>query len=181
MLLSLHVENLTSNLNYGFNLFILQALVFLLALVVRAANRPEDYDSDDEYIGGPRQQIRQPLVNNNWQSSSAQSAPVAATVDSRAPSRTDAWSARMREKVCSLLCNYFLQTCGHISLLFRLTCLMCCCSTSFLYDSPICCILVFGRGCSTGLTLRSSRTTHRSQTGTNKQLHNLKRRVVDVL
>nr|GMC83063.1 tobamovirus multiplication protein 2A [Ipomoea batatas]GMC85138.1 tobamovirus multiplication protein 2A [Ipomoea batatas] len=77
---------------------VLEALVFLLALVVRAANRPEDYDSDDEYIGGPRQQIRQPLVNNNWQSSSAQSAPVAATVDSRAPSRTDAWSARMREK-----------------------------------------------------------------------------------
>ncbi|PIN23366.1 hypothetical protein CDL12_03952 [Handroanthus impetiginosus] len=40
---------------------ILEALVFLLALVVRAANSPADYDRDEEYIGGPRQQIRQQL------------------------------------------------------------------------------------------------------------------------
>ncbi|MBA0554480.1 hypothetical protein Golob_013579 [Gossypium lobatum] len=44
-----------SNLN-------LQALIFVLALLVRAANRPADYDSDDEFIA-PRPQIRQPLIN----------------------------------------------------------------------------------------------------------------------
>lgn len=77
---------------------VLEALVFLLALVVRAANRPADYDSDDEYIGGPRQQIRQPLINNNRQPSTAQTPPVPATIDSRTPSRNDAWSTRMREK-----------------------------------------------------------------------------------
>ncbi|XP_019190900.1 PREDICTED: tobamovirus multiplication protein 2A [Ipomoea nil] len=75
---------------------VLEALMFLLALVVRAANRPADYDSDDEYIGGPRQQIRQPLMNNRQQAP-VTGVPVAGTLDSR-PSRNDAWSARMREK-----------------------------------------------------------------------------------
>nr|GMD82173.1 tobamovirus multiplication protein 2A [Ipomoea batatas] len=75
---------------------VLEALMFLLALVVRAANRPADYDSDDEYIGGPRQQIRQPLINNR-QPAPVTGVPVAGTLDSR-PSRNDAWSARMREK-----------------------------------------------------------------------------------
>ncbi|GFZ17058.1 tobamovirus multiplication 2A [Actinidia rufa] len=72
---------------------ILEALLFVLAIIVRAANRPAEYDSDDEYIGGgPRQQARQPLINRP---------PVPATgvptLDQR-PSRNDAWSTRMREK-----------------------------------------------------------------------------------
>ncbi|KAL3817942.1 hypothetical protein ACJIZ3_003847 [Penstemon smallii] len=74
---------------------ILEALVFLLALVVRAANTPADYDSDDEYIGGRRQQIRQPLINRP--PVPATGVPVAPSLDHR-PSRTDAWSTRMREK-----------------------------------------------------------------------------------
>ncbi|KAL3834963.1 hypothetical protein ACJIZ3_009699 [Penstemon smallii] len=74
---------------------ILEALLFLLALVVRAVNKPADYDSDEEYIGGPRQQIRQPLINRP--PAPATGVPVAPTLDQR-PSRNDAWSARMREK-----------------------------------------------------------------------------------
>ncbi|KAM1034182.1 hypothetical protein ACFX2J_037442 [Malus domestica] len=73
-----------------------QALLFLLALVVRAANRPAEYDSDDELIA-PRQQIRQPLIANR-QAVPATGAPVAGTLDQRPPSRNDAWSTRMREK-----------------------------------------------------------------------------------
>ncbi|KAL4565580.1 hypothetical protein LXL04_029682 [Taraxacum kok-saghyz] len=73
---------------------VLQALVFLLALMVRAANAPADYDSDDEYIAGPRQQ-RQPLIGR--QQVPTTTAPVPQSLDSR-PSRNDAWSARMREK-----------------------------------------------------------------------------------
>ncbi|MCD7448814.1 Tobamovirus multiplication protein 2A [Datura stramonium] len=76
---------------------ILEALIFLLALIVRAANRPADYDSDDEYIGGPRQQIRQPLINNRPPPTPATGVPVTGTLDNR-PSRNDAWSTRMREK-----------------------------------------------------------------------------------
>lgn len=74
---------------------ILEAVIFLLALIVRAANRPADYDSDDEYIGGPRQQTRQPLINR--QPVPATGASAANTLDQR-PSRNDAWSTRMREK-----------------------------------------------------------------------------------
>ncbi|KAK1430581.1 hypothetical protein QVD17_13430 [Tagetes erecta] len=73
---------------------ILEALIFLLALMVRAANSPPDYDSDDEYIAGPRQQ-RQPLISR--QPVTVTGVPVTANLDSR-PSRNDAWSARMREK-----------------------------------------------------------------------------------
>lgn len=73
---------------------IFEALLFLLALIVRAANRPADYDSDEEFIN-PRQQARQPLLNR--QAVPATGVPVAGTVDQR-PSRNDAWSARMREK-----------------------------------------------------------------------------------
>jgi hypothetical protein len=69
----------------------LQALLFLLALVVRAATRPVEYDSDDELIA-PRQQIRQPLMNR------PPVPPVAGALDQR-PGRSDAWSTRMREKV----------------------------------------------------------------------------------
>ncbi|KAF3685096.1 Tobamovirus multiplication protein 2A [Capsicum annuum] len=76
---------------------ILEALIFLLALIVRAANRPADYDSDDEYIGGPRQQIRQPLISNRAPPNAATGVPVTGTLDNR-PSRNDAWSTRMREK-----------------------------------------------------------------------------------
>lgn len=71
-----------------------QALVFLLALIVRAANSPAEYDSDDEYIA-PRSTVRQPLVNR--QNVPATGVPVVGTLDHR-PSRNDAWSTRMREK-----------------------------------------------------------------------------------
>ncbi|EEF34707.1 tobamovirus multiplication protein 2A [Ricinus communis] len=73
---------------------ILEALLFVLALIVRAANRPAEYDSDDELIA-PRQQIRQPLLNRP--PGPATGVPVAGTLDQR-PSRNDAWSTRMREK-----------------------------------------------------------------------------------
>lgn len=72
-----------------------QALLFLLALLVKSANRPAEYDSDDEFIA-PRQQIRQPLINR--QAAPATGVPVAGTLDQR-PNRNDAWSTRMREKV----------------------------------------------------------------------------------
>ena len=73
---------------------ILEALLLLLAIIVRAANLPAEYDSDDEYIGGPRQQIRQPLINRP--PVPATGVPVG-TLDQRT-NRSDAWSARMREK-----------------------------------------------------------------------------------
>ncbi|THU66558.1 hypothetical protein C4D60_Mb05t15420 [Musa balbisiana] len=73
---------------------ILEAFVFVLALIVRAANRPAEYDSDDEYIA-PRSTIRQPLMNR--QGTPATGVPVLGTLDHR-PSRNDAWSQRMREK-----------------------------------------------------------------------------------
>ncbi|OAY24486.1 tobamovirus multiplication protein 2A isoform X2 [Manihot esculenta] len=73
---------------------ILEALLFVLALIVRAANRPADYDSDDELIA-PRQQTRQPLLNRP--PGPATGVAAAGTLDQR-PSRNDAWSARMREK-----------------------------------------------------------------------------------
>ncbi|KAK9190628.1 hypothetical protein WN943_019235 [Citrus x changshan-huyou] len=71
-----------------------EALIFLLAIIVRAANRPVEYDSDDELIA-PRQQIRQPLINRP--TPPATGVPVAGSLDQR-PSRNDAWSTRMREK-----------------------------------------------------------------------------------
>lgn len=73
---------------------IFEALLFLLALMVRAANKPADYDSDDEFIA-PRQQVRQPLLNRP--AGPATGVPVAGAIDQR-PSRNDAWSTRMREK-----------------------------------------------------------------------------------
>ncbi|PNY09932.1 GMFP4 [Trifolium pratense] len=73
---------------------IFEALLFLLALIVRAVNRPADYDSDDELIN-PRQQARQPLLNR--QAVTPAGLPVAGAIDQR-PNRNDAWSARMREK-----------------------------------------------------------------------------------
>ncbi|KAL2525248.1 Tobamovirus multiplication protein 2A [Abeliophyllum distichum] len=77
---------------------VLEALVFLLALVVRAVNRPAnyDYDSDDESIGS-RQQTRQPLLNKTAVPASGVPAAGTGTLDKR-PSRNDAWSARMSEK-----------------------------------------------------------------------------------
>ncbi|KAG5540059.1 hypothetical protein RHGRI_020331 [Rhododendron griersonianum] len=74
---------------------IFEALLFLLALIVRATNRPAEYDSDDEYINGPRQQARQPLINRP--PVPAPGVPAAGALDQRS-SRTDAWSTRMREK-----------------------------------------------------------------------------------
>ncbi|KAH1089647.1 hypothetical protein J1N35_016904 [Gossypium stocksii] len=73
---------------------VFEAIIFLLALMVRAANVPADYDSDDEFIA-PRQQIRQPLINRP--PVPATCVPVTGSLDQR-PSRNDAWSARMREK-----------------------------------------------------------------------------------
>ncbi|KAG5228753.1 tobamovirus multiplication protein [Salix suchowensis] len=73
---------------------ILEALIFLLTLVVRAANRPEEYDSDDEFIAY-RQQTQQPLLNRH--PAPATGVPVTGTLDQR-PGRNDAWSTRMREK-----------------------------------------------------------------------------------
>ncbi|XP_021289500.1 tobamovirus multiplication protein 2A [Herrania umbratica] len=73
---------------------ILEALIFLLALMVRAANKPVDYDSDDEFIA-PRPQIRQPLINRP--PVPATGVPVAGSLEQRS-SRNDAWSTRMREK-----------------------------------------------------------------------------------
>lgn len=67
----------------------------MLALIVRASNRPADYDSDEEFIN-PRQQARQPLLNRP--AGPATGPPASGTLDQR-PSRNDAWSTRMREKV----------------------------------------------------------------------------------
>ncbi|KAI4303298.1 hypothetical protein MLD38_038945 [Melastoma candidum] len=71
---------------------VVEALVFLLALVVRAANRPPEYDSDDEYIA--QRQIRQPMLNKQ----PATGVPVETTTVDARPPRDDAWSTRMREK-----------------------------------------------------------------------------------
>jgi hypothetical protein len=82
----------------------MQALLFLLALVVRAMNKPAEYDSDDEIIigyNGRSTSIRQPLVQNV----PATGVPVP-QLDQRT-SRHDAWSQRMREKVHQL--DYFQQ------------------------------------------------------------------------
>ena len=86
---------------------LLQALLFILALIVRAANRPVEYDSDDEFIA-PRQQIRQPLINRPV--GPATGVPVPGALDQR-PSRNDAWSTRMREKV--LNCELFFDQFGN--------------------------------------------------------------------
>ncbi|XP_072955853.1 tobamovirus multiplication protein 2A-like [Typha angustifolia] len=72
---------------------ILEALVLILALIVRAANRPPEYDSDDEYIA-PRNDMRQPFINR--QGVPATGVPVP-SLDQR-PTRSDAWSQRLREK-----------------------------------------------------------------------------------
>ncbi|XP_062205826.1 tobamovirus multiplication protein 2A [Phragmites australis] len=74
---------------------IFEALLFLLALVVRAMNKPAEYDSDDEIIAiGRTPSIRQPLIHS--QNVPATGVPVP-TLDQRA-SRIDVWSQRMREK-----------------------------------------------------------------------------------
>ncbi|KAI9088978.1 hypothetical protein K1719_029257 [Acacia pycnantha] len=73
---------------------IFEALLFLLGIIVRAVNRPAEYDSDDEFIA-PRPQNRQPLLNRP--AGPVTGVPVAGTPDQR-PSRNDAWSSRMREK-----------------------------------------------------------------------------------
>ncbi|KAI4364785.1 hypothetical protein MLD38_020833 [Melastoma candidum] len=74
---------------------VLEALIFVLAVLVRAANRNPDYDSDEEFIA-PRQQIRQPLMGRP-PLPPATGIPIAGPLDHR-PSRNDAWSTRMREK-----------------------------------------------------------------------------------
>ncbi|KAM5573296.1 tobamovirus multiplication protein 2A [Rosa sericea] len=64
---------------------IFEALMFLLALGVRAVNRPVEYDSDEE-----------PLINRP-PPVPATGVPVAGASNQR-PIRNDAWSTRMREK-----------------------------------------------------------------------------------
>ncbi|KAJ3681753.1 hypothetical protein LUZ60_014326 [Juncus effusus] len=71
---------------------IYEALLFLLALGVRAANKPTDYDSDEEFIN-PR--LRQPLIR---QTGPPAGAPGVPTLDARPSQRNDARSQRMREK-----------------------------------------------------------------------------------
>ncbi|CAI8609461.1 unnamed protein product [Vicia faba] len=88
-------ENWTIVKWVALGIVIFEALLFILALIVRAANRPTDYDSDEEFIN-PRQQARQPLLNNR-PAGPAPGVPVTGTVDPRS-NRNDAWSARMREK-----------------------------------------------------------------------------------
>eukprot|EP00250_Pteridium_aquilinum_P013601 c21448_g1_i2 orf=295-1233(+) len=74
---------------------ILQALVLLLAVVLRGmrGNPTEAYDSDDEFLG-PRAS-RQPLLNTSMPSGPSTS--VGTGAENR-PARNDAWSTRMREK-----------------------------------------------------------------------------------
>ena len=76
-------------------LFNSQALLFLLAVIVTAVNRPADYDSDEEFINH-RQSVKQPLISRQ---APATVVPVVTALDQRPPGRNDAWSARMREKV----------------------------------------------------------------------------------
>lgn len=85
-------ENWTIVKWVALGIVVLEAVLFLLALLVRSANAPPEYDSDEEFIN-PRQSVRQPLINRPPQASP----PVAGALDQR-PSRNDAWSARMREK-----------------------------------------------------------------------------------
>ncbi|PWZ05815.1 hypothetical protein Zm00014a_041892 [Zea mays] len=74
---------------------VFEAVLLLLALAVRAMNKPAEYDSDDEIIAiGRSPTIRQPLIHT--QNVPATGVPVP-TLDQRA-SRNDAWSQRMREK-----------------------------------------------------------------------------------
>ncbi|TYI52356.1 hypothetical protein E1A91_D12G242200v1 [Gossypium mustelinum] len=87
-------ENWTTVKWVALGIVVLEAFIFLLALMVRAANIPADYDSDDEFIA-PREQ-RQPLISRP-PSVPASGVPVSVSLDQR-PSRNDAWSARMREK-----------------------------------------------------------------------------------
>ena len=73
----------------------MRVLLFLVALIVMAMNKPAQYDSDDEIIGTG---IRQPLVHS--QNAPATGVPVP-TLDQRA-SRNDAWKigrASCRERV----------------------------------------------------------------------------------
>nr|CAD1820775.1 unnamed protein product [Ananas comosus var. bracteatus] len=70
---------------------VLEALMFLLALIVRIANEHADYDSDDKYIA-PRLETQKPLINRiNIPSSGVP------TLDNR-PVRNDTWSQRIRKK-----------------------------------------------------------------------------------
>lgn len=71
---------------------VFEAVLFFLALLVKAANAPAEYDSDEEFIN-PSQSVRQPLINRPPPTG----VPFAGAVDQRA-SRIDAWSARMRER-----------------------------------------------------------------------------------
>ena len=84
--------------------------------MVRAANTPAEYDSDDEFITPPRQ-IRQPFINR--QPAPVTGVPVAPTLDQR-PSRSDPWSARMREKVTWFLIALKLRR-QEVNYILRLT------------------------------------------------------------
>ncbi|KAB2053944.1 hypothetical protein ERO13_A12G210400v2 [Gossypium hirsutum] len=87
-------ENWTIVKWVALGIVVLEAFIFWLALMVRAANIPADYDSDDDFIA--RREQRQPLISRP-PSVPASGVPVSVSLDQR-PSRNDAWSARMREK-----------------------------------------------------------------------------------
>ncbi|KAL8150567.1 LOW QUALITY PROTEIN: hypothetical protein V2J09_020375 [Rumex salicifolius] len=69
---------------------VFEAVLFFLALLVKAENTPSDYDSDEEFIN-PSQPFRQPLINRPLPTG------FAGAMDQRA-SMNDPWNARMREK-----------------------------------------------------------------------------------
>eukprot|EP00246_Nothoceros_aenigmaticus_P013445 TRINITY_DN4634_c0_g1_i1.p1 TRINITY_DN4634_c0_g1~~TRINITY_DN4634_c0_g1_i1.p1 ORF type:complete len:337 (+),score=63.40 TRINITY_DN4634_c0_g1_i1:210-1220(+) len=76
---------------------IVEVLGLLLAMVLRSvsgAARRAGYDSDDDYLA-PRATARQPLLNR--QATQTAQAAAASPAENR-PTRTDAWSNRMREK-----------------------------------------------------------------------------------
>lgn len=76
-----------------------QALGLFFAMTLRAisGDSRSGYDSDEEFAP-----TRQPLLNRqNNQAGAAAQPGAAAPAPPRPAVRNDAWSARMREKVCS--------------------------------------------------------------------------------
>lgn len=74
----------------------MQALGLFFAMTLRAisGDSRSGYDSDEEFAP-----TRQPLLNRQNNQAAAQ--PGAAPAPPRPAVRNDAWSARMREKVCN--------------------------------------------------------------------------------
>ncbi|KAB5564189.1 hypothetical protein DKX38_004243 [Salix brachista] len=168
------------------------ALIFLLALVVRAANRPLKYDSDDELIA-PRQQNQQPLLNRP--PGPASGVPVAGTTDQR-PSRNDAWSTRMREKGLHKVVHdkwiftklMKIQGLEHTWMIVAGSIRHCYCiknypmissaSISGSDSTSVHAYVLRIMETSMGLIRPSSRTTHPRRTGSSQCLHSLLRKSV---